>query len=189
MTSKILVFAGSYRSGSVNTRLAGAITKELAKHNCDVTWISLADYQLPIYDGDLEAADGVPENAKKLAALFDANNAFFVVSPEYNGSVTPLLKNTLDWVSRVKEVEGTTVQPFKGKTAALAACSPGKLGGISSLSHLRDILIRLGVLVISEQIAVGNAGSAFDDQDELTDERTAGFLSGACTSLVDKSRY
>ena len=184
---KILVISGSTRSGSVNTRLQGTIVKELSLIDCDVTRISLTDYELPLYDGDLEARDGIPENALKLARLFDAQDGLFIVSPEYNGSISPLMKNTIDWISRVKEVDGISVSPYHGKVGAIASCSPGAMGGISMLYHLRDVLVRLGVLLISEQIAVGNAGSAFDESDNLTNERAAGFLKQACASIRRKS--
>ncbi len=188
MQTRILVFAGSHRSGSLNTRLAGTVTKELATANCEVTRISLADYELPLYDGDHEMEKGVPENAVKLAKLMAEHDGFFIVSPEYNGSLSPLLKNALDWVSRVKS-EDDPIVPFRGKTAAIGACSPGKFGGKSMLGHLRDILVQLGVLVVSEQIAVGDGGSAFDNMDELTDERAAGILKSACASLVQRAGY
>ena len=184
---KILVLSGSIRSGSVNTRLQGAISKQLSIIDCDVTRTSLEDYPLPLYNGDLEASNGAPENAERLARLFDAQDGLFFVGPEYNGSISPLLKNTIDWITRVKEVDGQKVSPFRGKVAAIAACSPGSMGGITMLGHLRDVLFRLGTLVISEQLAVGNAGSAFDEDDKLTNERAAGLLISACDSLKTKA--
>ena len=93
----------------------------------------------------------------------------------------------IDWISRVSSHNGETISPYRGKVAALAAASPGAMGGIAMLYHLRDILVRLGMLVVSEQVAVGNAGSAFDDMDRITNERQAGFLTSACKSLVEKS--
>ncbi len=184
---KILAFSGSIRSDSVNTQLLGSAVRELSALDCEVTQISLADYPLPIYDGDLEAEKGIPENALKLAKLMDASDGFFIVCPEYNGSLTPLMKNTIDWVSRVSKDGEKPVSPYRGKVGAIAAASPGGMGGISMLYHMRDILVRLGVLVISEQVAVGSAGNAFDELDNLTDERTAGFLKLACKSLAEKS--
>ncbi len=184
---KILVFCGSIRSGSVNNRLTDCIMRELVTHDCEVTRISLADYELPIYDGDLEASQGVPENAKKLARLFHEHDGIFIATPEYNGSLTPLLKNTIDWISRVSADEDGKVIPYQGKVGAISACSPGGMGGMSMLYHLREILTRLGVLMLPEQVAVGNSGSAFNDDDTLTDERSAGFLQMACKSLVEKT--
>jgi NAD(P)H-dependent FMN reductase len=103
MPVKILVTAGSIRTGSFNARLAAAATKELSLLDAEVTRISLADYPMPIYDGDLEAKSGQPENALKLKRHFMTHQGIFIASPEYNASVTPLLKNTLDWISRVRE--------------------------------------------------------------------------------------
>lgn len=187
-TPKILVFSGSIRSGSVNTRLVDCIVRELVSLDCEVTRISLADYSMPIYNGDLEAEDGVPENAINLARLMHEHDGFFIASSEYNGSLTPLLKNTIDWISRVSSDKDGPIIPYKGKVGAICAASPGGMGGISMLYHLREILVRLGVLVISEQVAVGQAGSAFSDDDKLTNERAAGFLADTCKSLVDKAR-
>lgn len=184
---KILAFSGSIREDSVNSRLLGSAVRELVNLDCDVTRISLADYPLPIYDGDLEAEKGIPENAVKLAQLLDASDGYFIASPEYNGSITPLMKNTIDWISRVGEVDGKKLSAYRGKVCAIAAASPGAMGGISMLYHMRDVLVRLGVLVISEQVAVGNAGSAFDDMDKLTDKRTASFLQITCQSLAEKA--
>lgn len=184
---KILAFSGSIRSGSFNTRLLGSAIRQLASHDAEITRISLADYPLPIYDADLEKEKGVPENAKKLAKLFDQHDGMFISTPEYNGSLSPLMKNTIDWISRVNEIDGKKVSPFRGKVGALSSCSPGMAGGMSMLYHLRDILFRLGVLVISEQVAVGGGDNAFDDEDRLTDERAAGFLEATCKSLCIKA--
>jgi NAD(P)H-dependent FMN reductase len=185
---KILAFSGSVRSGSVNTQLVNAAIGELATLECDVTRISLSDYPLPIYDGDLEEHEGIPENALKLARLFHEHQGIFIATPEYNGSLTPLLKNTIDWISRVKKDSEGPLSPYRDKACAISACSPGAMGGLSMLYHLRDILVRLGLLVVSEQVAVGNSASAFDDMDKLTNERSAQFLADTCKSLVDKAR-
>lgn len=184
---KILIFSGSIRSGSLNTRLAATFVGELAKHDCEITRITLADYELPIYDGDLEKTGGIPENATKLAKLFDAHQGFLIVGPEYNGSITPLLKNTIDWVSRVKGDAVTNIDPYRGKVAAIAAASPGAMGGISTLGHLRDVLVRLGMLVISEQLGVGNGNSAFDETDGLISQVQMDFMKAECRSLVEKA--
>ncbi len=186
---KILVLAGSIRSGSFNTRLAGAAMRELSLGDCEVTRISLEDYPLPIYNADLEVSEGVPENAIRLAKLFDAHDGFFIVGPEYNGSLSPLLKNTIDWISRVSSDGERDIIPYRGKVAVIAAASPGAMGGMTMLYHLRDILVRLGVLVLSEQVAVGGAASAFDEDERLENERTAGLFSDACKALIEKTSY
>lgn len=134
------------------------------------TFADLGDYPMPLYDGDLEAGDGVPENAKKLHALFSAHAGIFIASPEYNAGVTPLLKNVLDWVSRVRIEDEAPLQVYKTRVFMLAAASPGGFGGIRGLIPLRQTLsIGLGALVLPDQFAVANAGSAFDADGKLTD--------------------
>ena len=184
---RILAFSGSIRDGSINTRLVDAATAELVQQECEVTRISLADYPLPIYDGDLESQEGIPDNARKLARLFHEHEGLFIACPEYNGSLSPLLKNTIDWISRVSFDDKGELVPYRGKIGAVAAASPGAMGGISMLYHLREILTRLGVLLVAEQVAVGNGFSAFDEMDKLTDERAAQFLEATCKSLAQKA--
>ncbi len=144
----------------------------------------MADYPLPLYDGNEEAKHGIPENAVKLAELMHTHDGYFITCPEYNGSLTPLMKNTIDWMTRVPAQDNA---PFKNKIAAIGACSPGAMGGIGMLHHLRQILNRLGSLVISEQVAVGNGFSTFDENDKITDERTHQFMVAAIKSLVTKA--
>ncbi len=181
---KILCFSGSIRSGSINVRLLDAAIRELSELDCEVTRISLEDYALPIYNGDLEVNDGVPENAVKLAKLMSEHDGYFITCPEYNGSLPALMKNTIDWMTRVPADQAA---PFKDKVAAIGACSPGGMGGIAMLYHLREILVRLGSLVVSEQVAVGNGFKAFDDMDKLIDERSALFLKATAKSLATKA--
>ena len=181
---KILAFSGSIRSGSCNTRLLGAAVRELGTLDCEVTRISLEDYDLPLYNGDLEEKSGIPENAVRLAKLMHSHDGFFIASPEYNGSLSPLMKNTLDWVSRTSSDQ---IVPYRGKVAAISAASPGAMGGMSMMYHLRDILVRLGVTVVSEQVALGNANKGFDEMDNLLNERAAGLLTATCKSLATKA--
>jgi len=186
----ILVFAGSIRTGSFNARLAALAAKELARGQAEVTRISLVDYPMPLYDGDLETRSGPPENAVKLKRLFAAHHGVFIASPEYNASVAPLLKNTLDWVSRVRENKEPPLQAYRDRVFALGAASNGTLGGMRSLMALRQVLeLGCGALVIPEQIAVREAASAFDDNDELKDERSAGLLKRVAMRLVELSRH
>ncbi|WP_119306073.1 NADPH-dependent FMN reductase [Cohaesibacter haloalkalitolerans] len=178
---RLLCFAGSIRSGSLNQRLAGAMAKELSLLEMDVTFLSLTDYPLPLFNADDEKDKGLPENAVKLARMIAAHDGIFIASPEHNGSVTPLLKNTLDWISRVPvQARG----PFSGPVYAIGAASPGKLGGMRSLAHLRDILTALGALTIPEQISVSAAHEAFDAKGSLKDDRDAAFLSACARNLV-----
>ncbi len=188
-TPKILVFAGSIRSGSYNARLAALAAKELTQTEADVTLISLADYPMPLYDGNLEAASGPPENAFKLKRLMGLQHGVFIASPEYNASITPLLKNTLDWVSRVREGKERPLAAYKGRAFGLGAASNGTYGGMRSLMALRQVLeLGCGALVIPEQVAVREAASAFDAEDNLKDERTAGLLKAVAQRLIELAR-
>lgn len=183
----ILVFAGSIRSGAYSQQAADAYWAQLAVMECEVTRITLADYPLPIMDEDLEAEKGIPENAVKLARLFDHHDAVVIVTPEYNGSLPPLLKNAIDWVSRVSADGEKPLSPYKDKLALIGSSSPGAMGGYSALTHLRHILVRLGMQVLSEQMALGRAKAAFDDMGRLSGEREARMLENACRSLIEKA--
>ncbi len=185
----ILILAGSIRSGSYSQQLADAYAGELVKHECEITRITLSDYPLPMMNEDLEKEKGIPESAKKLAKLFDKHSAVVIVSPEYNGSLPSLLKNAIDWISRVSVDNGMPVTPYRDKLCAIAGTSPGMMGGISCLGHLRDVLVRLGMLVISEQVAIGGAGSAYDPMGRLTNERQLSMHQKACASLVQKATF
>lgn len=186
---KILVFAGSIRTGSFNARLAALAAKELALLDVDVTHISLVDYPMPIYDADLEAKSGQPDHAVKLKKLFGVHHGVFIASPEYNASVTPLLKNSLDWVSRVREGAEPPLAAYKNRVFALGGASNGTLGAYRSLMALRQVLeLGCGAIVLPEQVAVREAASAFDEHDHLRDERTAGVLKTVLTKLADAAR-
>jgi NAD(P)H-dependent FMN reductase len=183
---KILVFAGSIRTGSFNARLAALAAKELTLADADVTLISLADYPMPLYDGNVETASGPPENAVRLKRTFGAHQGVFIASPEYNASITPLLKNTLDWISRVREGREPPLAAYKGRAFALGAASNGTYGGMRSLMALRHVLeLGCGALVIPEQVAVREAAQGFDERDNLTDERAARALQATAHRLVD----
>jgi NAD(P)H-dependent FMN reductase len=188
-TPKILVFAGAIRTGSYNGRLAALAAKELALAEADVTSISLADYPMPLYDGNLEAASGPPENAFKLKRLIGVQQGVFIASPEYNASITPLLKNTLDWVSRVREGREPPLAAYKNRVFALGAASNGSYGGMRSLIALRQVLeLGCGALVIPEQVAVREAAQAFDEDGHLKDERTTALLKAVVSRLVEMAR-
>jgi chromate reductase, NAD(P)H dehydrogenase (quinone) len=186
---KILVFAGSIRTGSYNARLAALAAKELTLADAEVTLISLADFPMPLYDGNAEAASGPPENAFKLKRLIGLQQGVFIASPEYNASITPLLKNTLDWISRVREGKEPALAAYKNRAFALGAASNGTYGGMRSLMALRQVLeLGCGALVIPEQIAVREAANAFDETDKLKDERAAGLLKTVVARLIDMAR-
>ncbi len=185
---KILVLPGSTRPGSHNVRLAALAAKELTLLDVDVTRISLADYPLPIYEAELDAR-GQPDNALKLKQMIMAHHGVFIASPEYSASVTPLLKNAIDWVSRVRERGDPTYAAFKGRVFAIASASPGRAGGLRSLMALRQILeLGCGALVIPEQVAIQRAETAFDDMDNLADVGTANLLRTELERLVEVSR-
>lgn len=180
MSVKVLLFAGSNRAGSFNVKLAQAANKILADNGALTTMISLADYPLPILDEDWHKENGDPANALKLARQFAAHDAVFIAAPEYNSSITPLLKNTLDWLSVIK----ADPKPYAGLTVALGAASPGALGGIRGLYHLRSVLMNVGAQIITEQAAVSNAGNAFGDDGLPSNERTLGMLQSTCKALI-----
>ncbi len=183
---KILVIPGSLRTGSHNARLAALAAKELALLDAEVTRISLEDYELPLFDADLVAASGPPVAAVKLRQALAAHRGVFISSPEYSASITPLLKNTIDWVSRVRERGEPTYAAFKGRVFALGSATSGGGGGIRSLMALRQILeLGCGALVIPEQISVPRAELAFDENDNLKDEALAASLRAAMRRLVE----
>ena len=186
---KILVFAGSIRTGSHNARLAALAAKELALAGADVTRISLEDYPLPIYDGDDEAKSGVPANARNLKRMMAAHPGVFIASPEYNASITPLLKNTIDWISRVRERGEPPLAVFKNRVFALGGASDCPYGALRSLMALRQVLeLGCGALVMPEQITVFRAGEAFDEMDNLKEERAAASLKRVVQRLADAAR-
>jgi NAD(P)H-dependent FMN reductase len=182
---KILVFAGSIRTGSYNARLAAAATKELALAGADVTRISLLDYPMPLYDGDLEARSGQPEAAISLKRMMQSHQGIFIASPEYNASITPLLKNSLDWVSRVREGREAPLAVYKDRAFAIGGASNGAYGAMRSLLALRQVLeIGCNALVIPDQIAVARAADAFDEMDNFKDEDNSKRLKGVVQSLI-----
>lgn len=186
---KILVVAGSIRSGSHNARLAALAAKQLALADADVTYISLQDYPMPLYDGDLEIKSGPPDNAKKLKRLMMQQQGVFIASSEYNASITPLLKNTIDWISRVREAGEPALAAYRNRVFALGAASPGTLGGYRSLMALRQVLeLGCGAMVLPEQVAIRDAANAFDEDDNLRDPRTADALETVLRRLIEAAR-
>lgn len=186
---KILVLPGSTRTGSHNVKLAALAAKELTLIDADVTRISLADYPLPLYEGDLESKGGPPANALRLKQMIMAHHGIFIASPEYSASVTPLLKNAIDWVSRVRERGDPTYAAFKGRVFAISSASPEAAGGLRSLMALRQILeLGCGALVIPEQVAIQQADHAFDEMDNIADIRIANLFRAQLARLVDMAR-
>ena len=183
---KILVIPASLSAESHNVRLAALVTKELTLADADVTRISLADYPLPIYEAELAEESGPTLNAVRLKQLMCAHHGVFIASPEYNASISPLIKNTLDWVSCVREGGDPTLAAYRSRVFALGGASAGPCGVVQSLSALRHVLaVGCQALVIAEQLSVGNAEQAFDEMDELRDGRAAGELKALVRKLID----
>jgi NAD(P)H-dependent FMN reductase len=186
---KILVIPGSLRTGSHNARLAALVAKELALAGAEVTRISFEDYTLPLFDADLVGSSGPPQAAVRLKRLLMAHRGVFITSPEYSASVTPLLKNAIDWVSRVRDHGEPTYAAFKGRVFAIGAAANSGNGGLRSLMALRQILeLGCGALVIPEQVAIPQADQAFDDLDNIADTGTADLLRAQLARLVDMAR-
>jgi NAD(P)H-dependent FMN reductase len=175
----VLVFAGSARQASLNRQLAQAGADGLRAAGAQATLIDLGDYPMPIYHGDLEAADGVPPKAVELGRLIQQHDGLLIASPENNASVSSLLKNTIDWLSRIREFN-----PLDGKTAALMAASPGAFGGVRGLYHLRAILNTLGVEVIAQQFLLPRAHQAFGADGEFVDPKQAEQLARLARRLI-----
>ncbi|MGI0072232.1 MAG: NADPH-dependent FMN reductase [Nitrosotalea sp.] len=167
---KILAFAGSARTSSFNKKLVKIAAAGAAEAGADVTVIDLRDFPMPLYDGDLEQQEGLPINARKIKDMMISHQGFLISSPEYNSSITPLLKNTIDWASRQSEGEASLVS-FQGKIAGIMSASPGGLGGLRGLVHVRSTLENIGVIVIPNQIAVAKAHEAFNTDGTLKDKK------------------
>jgi len=183
MPLKVLAFAGSLRKGSYNKQLVRVAARFARDAGADVTELDLADYPLPVFDQDLEARDGVPPTAMKLKKLFREHDAFLIASPEYNSSLSAALKNLIDWLSRPVTGE-PPLACFKAKTAALFAASPGALGGLRGLVHLRAILGNIGVLLLADQLAVGKADEAFAPDGSLANPKQAAMVKSIVDELV-----
>lgn len=165
---KILAFAGSEREGSYNKMIIKIAAEEASSSGATVNLIDLKNYPLPLYNADLEEQYGLSDNAKKLKELFLDSQGLLLACPEYNSSMTPLLKNTLDWVSR-PEGDEEYLLCYKNKIASLISASPGNLGGLRGLVHTRATLENIGVIVLPEQISIINAQNAFDENGALKD--------------------
>ena len=179
----ILVFAGSARRESLNKKLARSAADSARATGAEVTLLDLRDYPIPLYDGDLEAESGIPDNARALREIMAQHQGLIVVSPEYNGFITPLLKNTLDWISRPEGgVDGLSF--YRDKVALVLSASPGALGGLRSLQLIRQLLGNLGVSVLPDQLAVGKAAQAFNADGALADPAQAAKLNAMTARLT-----
>ena len=163
---RILAFAASARRESLNRRFLALAVVAVKEAGGEVTLLDLNDFAMPLYHGDLEDAQGLPENAVRLIGLIGKHHALLVASPEYNSMFTPLLKNTVDWCTRADD------NPFEGKVAAVLSASPGMYGGVRSLQMAQQLFLKLGCHVVPGQCVLPHANKAFDPQGGPTDPRT-----------------
>lgn len=180
----ILAFAGSARRASFNRKLIALAARAAEDAGGTVTLVDLGDFPMPIYNGDLEAARGIPEKGREFKRLLMHHDGLIIASPEYNGAFSPLLKNALDWASRREPPDAAPLAAYQGKVAAIMSASPGRLGGLRGLMHLRMVLNNLGILVLPKQQAVGGAAQAFDDQGDLKDAEQMARIRGLTEDLV-----
>lgn len=166
---KILALAGSMRTESFNKKLIKIAVEGAKKGGAEVTLLDLADYRLPLYDGDLEEKEGLPAKARELKEIFIAHDGFLFSSPEYNSSISGVFKNAIDWVSRPEKTDSHSLVAFRDKAAALMSASPGALGGLRGLVPLRAMLSNIYVYVIPDQVAISQANEAFNENGELKD--------------------
>jgi chromate reductase, NAD(P)H dehydrogenase (quinone) len=179
---RILAFSGSARRESLNKKLLAVVVDAARNAGGEVSLIELNDYPLPLYHGDLEDAEGLPANAQKLIGLIQQHPALLIASPEYNSYFTPLLKNTIDWCTRGDD------NPFTGKTAAVVSASPGMLGGVRSMTHVRQLLTHLGCYVVPAQCILPHADKAFDASGKLSSERSQAAAIAVAKDLVETTR-
>lgn len=173
---KILAFSGSLRANSYNQKLVKLAADAARSAGAEVTLISLREFPLPLFDEDLEAEQGKPENAKLLKALFLRHNTLLIASPEYNSMITAALKNAFDWVSRPDSADEAPLSAFAGKTAAILSASPGAYGGARSLGFLRPFLGNIKINVLQEEFSLSKAHEAFAEDGSLLNSEFAAKL-------------
>lgn len=180
----ILAFAGSARANSHNKKLVRIAADGACEAGAEVTLVDLRDFPMPLYDGDLEEREGIPANTLKLRQLMLAHQGLLIASPEYNGSISPLLKNTIDWVSRPAGGGEDGLAPFRNKVATLLAASPGGFGGLRGLVHVRAILGNIGVIVLPDQLAVAKAHEAFNADGTMSNAKQQAAVAALGASLA-----
>ena len=184
---RVLAFAGSLRRDSFNKKLVRIAAEGARAQGAEVTVIDLKEFPLPIYDEDLEKAEGLPANAKRLKELLKSHQALLVSSPEYNSMPSAALKNAIDWASRAEPGEPPLVC-FKGKLCVLMSASPGALGGLRALPVVRNMLLNIGVIVLPEQLGLMKANEAFDEAGKLKDGKQQAAAEALGARLVDVAR-
>src|ERR1700709_2423553 len=185
---KILIIPGSLRTGLLNAKLAAAAAQELVRAGAEGTRISRGDFPLPIYDGDLQTRSGVPINAVNLKRMIGTHHGVLIVTPEYNSSLPPLLKNAIDWVSRVQDPHETRGQVFRERVFAIAAASGGRLGGTRALAALRVALSARHPTGIPNQLALSFADDAYDEMERLKHPADIEALQALVRQLIDHSQ-
>jgi chromate reductase len=182
---RLLFFAGSAREGSYNKKLARLAQHIATANGIEGVYVDLRDYPMPLYDGDLEAEQGPPAKAAEFKALLGEYQGVFIACPEYNSSITPLLKNTLDWVTRVRAEGETGLEVYRTRVFAISGASPGYYGAMRSLLTVRQVLvIGLGATVIPQQLALPRANNAFEEDGSLKDEAQQKMLTGVVEALT-----
>jgi chromate reductase, NAD(P)H dehydrogenase (quinone) len=186
---RLLFFAGSTREGAWSKKLAREAQYIASVNGIEAVFVDLIDYPMPMYNGDLEEREGVPEMARALTALMGEYQGIFIASPEYNTSVPPLLKNTLDWVTRVTEEGLSGPKMFRSRVFAIAGSSPGYYGGARCLLHLRQVLaVGMGALVIPQQFTLPKASEAFDEEGHLKEKKKQEALKDVVEALAITAR-
>jgi chromate reductase len=185
-TPKILAFSGSLRAESFNQKLATLAAEAARAAGAEVTLVSLRDFRMPLFDQDLEAAEGPPAPATELKALFASHDGLIIASPEYNSMITPALKNAIDWISRQTAPDEPPLSVLKGKSAAILSASPGGYGGVRSLGFLRPFLENIGISVLEDQVAIPTAHEAFSADGRLLDAAQAEAVKLLAEKLVGK---
>ncbi len=187
--AKLIFISGSTRKDSLNTKLAKLACEAAKEIGAVAKFIDLKDYDMPLYNGDLEAANGIPDAAKKLKQEFAAADGFFLANPEYNSSLSPVLLNALHWITRKDDGKGGEMIAFSGKAAVVGAASPSWRGGLRGLTPLKMMLGNIGVHVVPNELVITSAHTAFDDNGKFKEERNAKAVKDAVTalnSLADK---
>lgn len=181
--AKLIFLSGSTRKDSMNTKLAKLAFEAAKAAGADARYLDLNDFDMPIYNGDLEAKGGLPDGGKRLKQEFIAADGFFIASPEYNSSMPPVLTNALHWISRKDDGTGGELVAFTGKVAALAAASPSWRGGLRGLVPLKMMLGNIGVHVLPEDVTVTSAHQAFDDSGNFKEARYTKAVKDLVTKL------
>ena len=176
---RVLAFSGSARKESWNRKLLAVAVEKLRAKGAQVNLVDLNQFEMPIFHGDLEEQTGMPPNATRLVELIRHHDALLIASPEYNSFPTPLLKNTIDWCTRADD------DPFPGRVVAVISASPGNFGGISSLRHVRHLMLHLGCHVVPKFAVLPRAADAFDVNGGLKEARAAKALDGVVSGLID----